>query len=95
MAIHATTIARFFSRDQRGHENDRHFVQRSIRFDLQRDFEAVGLLHDQVDNHEIGLEAARGFQRLPRIVYGARKVISRVFEKQLRTVREPGVVIYD
>jgi hypothetical protein len=95
MAVDATSIARFFSRDKRSHENDRHFVQRPVRFELQRYFETVGLWHDKIDNHEIGLEAARGFQRPPRIVHCTRKVISGVFEKQLRTAREPGVVIYD
>ena len=95
MAVNATTIARFFRGDQRGHENDRHFVQRPIRFELRRYFKAVGLWHDKIDDHEIGLEAAGGFQRPPRIVHCARKVISGVFEKQLRTAREPRVVIYD
>ena len=92
MAVDATTIARFFSRDKRSHENDRHFVQRPVRFELRRYFKAVGLWHDKIDDHEIGLEAAGGFQRPPRIVHRARKVISRVFEKQLRTAREPRVV---
>ncbi len=95
MAVDATTIARFFRRDQRGHENDRHFVQRPVRFELRRYFKAVGLWHDKIDDHEIGLEVAGGFQRPPRIVHCARKVISGVFEKQLRTAREPGIVIYD
>src|SRR5437868_848832 len=58
-------------------------------------FKAVGLWHDKIDDHEIGLEAAGGFQRPPRIVLCARKVISGVLEKQLRTAREPIVVIYD
>ena len=43
MAVNATTIARFFRRDQWGHENDRHFVQRPVRFELRRYFKAVGL----------------------------------------------------
>src|SRR5213594_1326536 len=51
--------------------------------------------HDKIDDHEIGLEAAGGFQRPPWIVHCARKVISGVFEKQLRTARKPGVVIHD
>lgn len=95
MAVDATTTARFFRRDQCGHENDRHFVQRPVRFELRRYFKAVGLWHDKIDDHEIGLEAAGGFQRPPRIVHCAREIISGVFEKQLRTAREPGVVIYD
>jgi hypothetical protein len=95
MAVDATTIARFFSRDKRRHENDRHFLQRPVRFELRRYFKAVGLWHDKVDDYEIGLEVAGGFQPPPRIVHCARKVISGVFEKELRTAREPGVVIYD
>ena len=95
MAIDATTIARFFRRDQHRHENDRYTVQRPICFELRRYFEAVRLWHDKVDNYEIGFEAARGFQRPPRIVDCAGNVISGVFEKQLRTAREPRVVIYD
>ena len=95
MAVDATTIARFFRRDQCGHENDRHFVQRPVRFELRRYFKAVGLWHDKIDDHEIGLEAAGGFQRPPRIVHCAGKVIPGVFEKQPRTAREPKVVIYD
>ena len=78
MAVDATTIARFFRRDQSGHENDRHFVQRPVRFELRRYFKAVGLWHDKIDDHEIGLEAASGFQRPPRIVHCAREVISGV-----------------
>ena len=74
-------------------ENDRHFVQRPVRFELRRYFKAVGLWHDKIDDHEIGLEAAGGFQRPPRIVHCARKVIPGVFEKQLRTAREPRVVM--
>src|SRR5882762_8059575 len=58
MAVDATTTARFFRRDQCGHENDRHFVQRPVRFELRRYFKAVGLWHDKIDDHEIGLEAA-------------------------------------
>ena len=95
MAVDATTTARFFRRDQRGQENDRHFVQRPVRFELRRDFRAFRLWHDQIDKYEVGLEATRRFQCASRIVHGARKVISGVFEKQLRTAREPGVVIYD
>jgi hypothetical protein len=94
MAVDATTTARFFLRDQRGHENDRHFVQRPVRLELQRYFEAVGLWHDKIDDHEIELEDAGGFQRPQRIVHCARKVIFGVFEKQLRTAREPRVVIH-
>ncbi len=56
MAVDATTTARFFRRDQCGHENDRHFVQRPVRFELRRYFKAVGLWHDKIDDHEIGLE---------------------------------------
>ncbi len=93
MAVDTTSTARFFRRDQCGHENDRHFVQRPVRFELRRYFKAVGLWHDKIDDHEIGFEAAGGFQRPPRIVHCARKVISGVFEKLLRTVREPRVVI--
>src|SRR2546430_17575625 len=73
MAVDATTIARFFRRDQSGHENDRHFVQRPVRFELRRYFKAVGLWHDKIDEHEIGLEATGGFQRPPRIVHCAGK----------------------
>src|SRR5438874_6779637 len=65
------------------------------RFELRRYLKAVGLWHDKIDEHEIGLEAAGGFQRPPRIVHCAGKVISGVFEKQLRTARESRVVIYD
>jgi len=57
------------------------FVERPVRFELRRYFKAIGLWHDKIDDHEIGLEAAGGFQRLPRIVHCARKVISGVFEK--------------
>ena len=93
MTADATTIARFFLRDKRSYENYRHFVQRPVRFELRRYFKAVGLWHDKIDDHEIGLEAAGGFQRPPRIVHCARKVISGVFEKQLRTAREPRIVV--
>ena len=53
MAVDATPIARFFRRDQCGHENDRHFVQRPVRFELRRHFKAIGLWHDKIDEHEI------------------------------------------
>src|SRR5437868_6107144 len=53
------------------------------------------LWHDKIDEHEIGLKAAGGFQRPPRIVQCARKVIPGLFEKQLRAARKPGVVIHD
>src|SRR6266853_1770024 len=46
-------------------------------------------------NTRFGLKAAGGFQRPPRIVQCARKVIPGLFEKQLRTARKPGVVIHD
>ena len=84
MPVDAPTSARFFRRDQCGHENDRHFVQRPVRFELRRHFKAIGLWHDKIDEHEIGLKAAGGFQRPPRIVQCARKVIPGLFEKQLR-----------
>ena len=57
MAVDATTTARFFWCDQRRHENDRHGVQRPIRF------ESVGLRHDQIEKNEIGVEAPCRFQR--------------------------------
>ena len=95
MAVNATTVARFFRRDQCGHENDRHFVQRPIRFELHRYFKAVGLRHDKIDKHEIGFEAARRFQRSAWIVFLAHDVIVRVLQKQARAARELAVVIYD
>src|SRR6266478_794617 len=62
-------------------------LQRPIRFELRRHFKAIGLWHDKIDEHEIGLKAAGGFQRPPRIVQCARKVIPGLFEKQLRAAR--------
>jgi len=95
MSFDATTVSRFLSRDKLGHENDWHAVQHPVGCNLTRHFRAVGLRHDQIEKDQIGLEAARGFQCPPWIVHCARKVISGVFEKLLRTAREPGVVIYD
>src|SRR6267154_4568420 len=45
MAIDATTIARFFRRDQHRHENDRYTVQGPVGFELRRYFRAVRLRH--------------------------------------------------
>ena len=42
MSFDATTVSRFFSRDKRGHENDRDAVQHPVGFDLCRHFSAVG-----------------------------------------------------
>jgi len=61
MTLDATTIARFFRRDQCGHKKRSHFVQRPVRFELRRYFKAVGLRHDKIDDHEIGLESCGRF----------------------------------
>ncbi len=56
MSFDATTVSRFFSRDKRGHENDRDAVQHPVGFDLCRHFSAVGFGHDQIEKNEIGVE---------------------------------------
>jgi hypothetical protein len=93
MTVDATTIARFFRRNKRGHKNDRHAVQGPIRFELRRDFRAVRMRHDKIDKYEVGLEAARGFQCSAWIVHRARDVIPGLFEKQTRAARELAAVI--
>ena len=67
MAVDAPTIARFLWRNQRRHENDRYAVQRPIRFELRRDFDAVLLRHDKIDKHEVRFETAPRFQCAARI----------------------------
>src|SRR5260370_35498496 len=56
--VNATAILCLFSCDQRSEENDRYAVQRPIRFDLRRAFDAVLLRHDKIDKHKVGLETA-------------------------------------
>ena len=51
-----TTVSRFFSRDKRGHENDRHAVQHPVGCNLCRHFSAVGFGHYQIEKNEIGVE---------------------------------------
>ena len=95
MTIDPAIIARFFWCDQSRHENDRHGVQRPIRFELRRHFEAVGMRHDQIKKNEIGVEAPCRFQGSVRIVFRAHDVIVRVFKEKTRAARELRVVIYD
>jgi hypothetical protein len=60
--VNATTIRCLICCDERTEENDWDAVQRSIRFELRRDFEAVRVWHYKIDKHEVGLETARRLQ---------------------------------
>ena len=95
MAVDSTTISRFLRRDQCRHEDDRHGVQRPIRFKLRGYFEAVSLRHDKIDNDEVRLETARRFQSAPRIIHCTRDVIPGCFEKQTDPVGELRIVVDD
>src|SRR5260370_30636594 len=65
--VNATAILCLFSCDERSEENDRYAVQRPIRFDLRRDFDAIGLRHDKIDKHEVRFETAPRLQCAARI----------------------------
>ena len=56
MSFDATTVSRFFSRDKRGHENDRNAMRHPVGFDLCRHLSAVGFGHYQIEKNEIGVE---------------------------------------
>jgi hypothetical protein len=66
MAVDPTTISRFFRRDQCRHKDDRHGVQRPIRFKLRCYFEAVspcGMIRSTTTRSGLKLRAASKARR--------------------------------
>ncbi len=81
--------------DERGQHEDGNFFQYGIEFHLGDEVTAVEIGHDDVEQGEIRLEGAHGFECLRRVIDDAGGVFTGLFEVQFEKPGESDLVVHD